>query len=291
MNKTDDVESTGILYICPTPIGNLNDMPNRVIDILGKVNLIAAEDTRNTVKLLNHFNIKNKLVSYYEHNKIQRGNYLIKLLLEGKSIAVVSDAGMPGISDPGEDIIRLAINNEIKVEVIPGPSAFVCALVLSGLPTGRFSFEGFLPMNKKGRKERLEEVKNDKRTLIFYEAPHKLIYTLEDMYKVFGNRKISLVREITKKFEDVKRFTFSQAIDYYRDNIPKGEFVLVIEGKSEQELKIEEETRWENISIEEHVQMYTEQGMTKNEAIKQAAKDRGIKKNDVYKNFINQKND
>lgn len=287
MDKTNIEENSGVLYVCPTPIGNLNDMPNRVIEVLSKVDLIAAEDTRNTIKLLNHFNIKNRLVSYYEHNKVQRGNYLIKLLLEGKSIAVVSDAGMPGISDPGEDIIKLAIEHEIKIEVIPGPSAFVCALVVSGLPTGRFSFEGFLPMSKKGRKERLEEVKNDTRTLIFYEAPHKLIYTLEDMYKVFGNRRISLVRELTKRFEEVKRFTFSEAIEYYNENTPKGEFVLVIEGKSAEELKIEEETKWDNISIEDHVKMYIEQGMAKNEAIKQAAKDRGIKKNDVYKIFVN----
>lgn len=287
MDKTNIEENCGVLYVCPTPIGNLNDMPNRVIEVLSKVDLIAAEDTRNTIKLLNHFNIKNRLVSYYEHNKVQRGNYLIKLLLEGKSIAVVSDAGMPGISDPGEDIIKLAIEHEIKIEVIPGPSAFVCALVVSGLPTGRFSFEGFLPMSKKGRKERLEEVKNDTRTLIFYEAPHKLIYTLEDMYKVFGNRRISLVRELTKRFEEVKRFTFSEAIEYYNENTPKGEFVLVIEGKSVEELKIEEETKWDNISIEDHVKMYIEQGMAKNEAIKQAAKDRGIKKNDVYKIFVN----
>lgn len=285
IDKNND-SGKGILYICPTPIGNLSDMPERVVEILKEVDLVAAEDTRVTIKLFNHFGIKNKMVSYYEHNKVERGNYLIQLLLEGKNIAIVSDAGMPCISDPGEDIVRLAVIEDIQVIAIPGPSAFVCALAVSGLPTARFIFEGFLPMNKKVRKDRLEEIKNDTRTLIFYEAPHKLTYSLEDLYESLGDRRISLVREITKKFEEVKRVRLSEAIEYYKTNTPKGEFVLIIEGKDAEELKKEKEDTWAKFTIKEHVQLHTKNGLSKNDAIKLVAKERGMKKNEVYKSVL-----
>lgn len=280
----------GILYICPTPIGNLDDMPKRVVDILKNVDLIAAEDTRNTLKLMNRFEIRNKLISYYEHNKAERGEYLIRELKLGKNIAVVSDAGMPGISDPGEDIVRLASNEGIDIKVIPGPSAFVCALVVSGLSTSRFSFEGFLPIGNKERKERFEEIKNDTKTLIFYEAPHKLLGSLEDIYSNLGDRKIVTVREISKIYEEIKRFKVSEAISYYKNNSPKGEFVLVIEGRDKEEIKKEEEEKWKEISVIDHVNMYIEKGISNNEAIKLAAKDRGLKKNEVYKLYVDNKN-
>lgn len=272
----------GTLYLVATPIGNLEDITFRAVRMLGEVDIIAAEDTRQSLKLLNHFNINKPLTSYYEHNKIEKGNYLIRQLEEGKNIALVSDAGSPGISDPGEDLVRLAIKNGIRVSMIPGPVAAATGLVVSGLSTGRFVFEGFLPMNKRARKERLESLRNEVRTMVFYEAPHKLLYTLKDFYEVLGERNIVLARELTKKFEEIIRCSISEALDRYAQNQPKGEFVLIVEGADKEEIKVEEQKKWDSVSIKEHVQMYMEKGMNKKDAMKKAADDRGIAKREVY---------
>lgn len=280
----------GILYLCATPIGNLSDMSKRTIDVLSEVDLIACEDTRNTRKLLTHFNISKPLTSYHEHNKAEKGEELTNMILEGKTIALVSDAGTPAISDPGEDLVRLCAMKDITVTSIPGPAAFVNALILSGLPTGRFSFEGFLSVNKKNRNIHLNEVKNDTRTLIFHEAPHKLLRTLKDMLEVFGDRRIALCRELTKMYEEIKRTTLSEAVDFYENNPPKGEFVLVIEGEKREKLIEDMAREYDDISIEDHVDMLISEGMTKKEAIKQVATLRNMKKSDVY-NLYEKKND
>lgn len=272
----------GTLYLVATPIGNLQDITLRAINTLKEVELIAAEDTRQTIKLLNHFEIKKPLVSYYEHNKIVKGNHLIEQLQQGKDIALVSDAGTPGISDPGEDLVRLCIENEIKVTMIPGPVAAVTGMVISGLPTGRFVFEGFLPMNKRTRQERLKQLRDETRTIIFYEAPHKLPYTLKDMYNAWGERKIALARELTKRYEEVIRCNLSEAMERYQVEAPKGEFVVIIEGQDEEVLQELEKEKYAEISIEEHVENYIKEGLTKKEAIKKAAEDRGLNKRDIY---------
>lgn len=272
----------GTLYLVATPIGNLQDITFRAINTLKEVDIIAAEDTRHTIKLLNHFEIKKPLVSYHEHNKIVKGNNLIEQLLSGKNIALVSDAGSPGISDPGEDLVRLAIDKDVVVTMIPGPVAAVTGLVISGLPAGRFVFEGFLPMNKRVRKERLKQLKDETRTIIFYEAPHKLPYTLKDMYNAWGDRRIALARELTKRFEEVIRCNLFEAMERYQNETPKGEFVVIIEGQDEQILIDSERDKYLDISIEEHVNMHVEEGLTKKEAIKKVAEDRGIIKRDVY---------
>ena len=282
--------SNGILYLCATPIGNLSDVSKRTIEILSSVDLIACEDTRNTRKLLTHFNISKPLTSYHEHNKAEKGEELTNMLLEGKNIALVSDAGTPAISDPGEDLVRLCAQKEITVTSIPGPAAFVNALILSGLPTGRFSFEGFLSVNKKNRTNHLNEVKNDTRTLIFHEAPHKLLRTLKDMLEVFGDRRISLARELTKMFEEIKRTTLREAVEYYEQNPPKGEFVLVIEGEKKEKLIEDMAKEYDDISVEDHVDKLINDGMAKKDAIKEVAKLRNMKKSDVY-NMYEKKND
>lgn len=279
----------GKLYLVATPIGNLEDITLRALRVLKEVDLIAAEDTRQTLKLLNHFNISKPLTSYYEHNKLDKGNKLIKQLMEGKNIALVSDAGSPGISDPGEDLVKLAIENDIDVTMIPGPVAAITGLVLSGLPAGRFAFEGFLSVNKRSRKERLESLKNETRTIIFYEAPHKLIYTLKDLYAVLGNRKIVLARELTKKFEEIIRCTLEEAIEMYTHQAPKGEFVLIIEGADENVIKAQKADKWSEMDLEQHVNMYMEQGMDKKNAIKKVADDRGISKREVYNSLLKNK--
>lgn len=268
---------SGTLYLCATPIGNLGDMTPRCIETLKSADLIAAEDTRQTVKLLNHFDIHTKMTSYYEHNKRDKGAYLISLLNEGKNIAVVSDAGTPGISDPGEELVEECIKNGITVTSIPGAAALISAVITSGLCTGRFCFEGFLSVNKKQRREYLEAVRTEKRTMIFYEAPHKLRATLRDFYETFGDRRISVARELTKKFEEISYLTLSEAIEKYEQIPPKGEFVLVIEGCRE-----EKTADYSDLSVEEHVKNYIDGGMSENEAIKAAAKDRGMRKNEVY---------
>ncbi len=271
--------SKGTLYLCATPIGNLGDITARCLETLSSVDLIAAEDTRQTLKLLNHFDIHTPMTSYYEHNKMEKGNYLIEKLLAGESIAVVSDAGTPAISDPGEDLVKLAIENGIRVTPVPGAVAGISALISSGLCTGRFCFEGFLSMNKRQRKIHLEEIKSETRTMLFYEAPHKLRATLSDLATALGSdRKIVLAREITKLHEEFVRTTLGEAIEKYKEDQPKGEFVLVIEGAT----KTETETDYASLSIEEHVKMLTDEGLSEADAIKTAAKQRGVPKNEVY---------
>lgn len=281
-----DLDKKGTLYLVATPIGNLEDITLRALRILKEADMIAAEDTRQTLKLLNHYGIKNTLVSYYEHNKIEKGNYLIRQLNEGKNIALVSDAGSPCISDPGEDLVRLAVQNEITVTMVPGPAAVIAGVVLSGLPAGRFSFEGFLPMNKRMRRERIESIRDDTRTLVFYEAPHKLLHTLKDLRAAFGNRRISIARELTKKFEEIRRTTLDDAIGIYENEAPKGEFVLALEGADKRMLEEAEIRNWDEISIEEHVRMYMESGMDKKDAMKKVSEDRGISRRDVYSSLI-----
>jgi len=276
----------GTLYLVATPIGNLQDITFRAVNTLKEVDVIAAEDTRQSIKLLNHFEIKKPLISYHEHNKNVKGNYLIEQLLAGKNIALVSDAGSPGISDPGEDLVKLAIENDVLVTMIPGPVAAVTGLVISGLSTGRFVFEGFLPMNKRTRQERLKQLKDETRTIIFYEAPHKLSYTLKDIYNAWGDRKIALARELTKRFEEVIRCGLFEAMEKYQNETPKGEFVVIIEGQDEKILIENEKDKYADISIEEHVQRFIEAGLTKKEAIKKVAEDRGIIKRDVYNSVM-----
>jgi len=280
------LNSRGMLYLVATPIGNLEDITLRAIKTLKEVDFIAAEDTRQTIKLLNHFEIKKSLVSYYEHNKKEKGNYLINQLLEGKNIALVSDAGTPGISDPGEDLVRLCIENDIQVTMIPGPVAAVTGLVASGLPAGRFAFEGFLPMNKRARKERLASLKNEARTMVFYEAPHKLTHTLKDLLDIFGNRKIVLARELTKRFEEFIRSDLISAIDKYDLESPKGEFVLMVEGVNEEEVIENRKKDWNSINLQEHMKLYVNQGFDKKDAMKKVAEDRGISKREVYNQLL-----
>ena len=272
----------GTLYLVATPIGNLEDITLRALRVLREVDLIAAEDTRQTLKLLNHFEIKRPLVSYYEHNKSEKGGYLVRQLLEGKNLALVSDAGSPGISDPGEDLVRLAVENGINVTMIPGPAAVITGLVLSGLPTGRFSFEGFMPMNRKSRNERLLSIMEDTRTLVFYEAPHKLVNTLRDIHAVLGNRRISLARELTKKFEEVVRCTLEEAIARYETETAKGEFVLIVEGADEKQLEEDRKKDWERMTLKEHLELHMNSGLPRKEAIKKVADERGLSKRDVY---------
>lgn len=280
------MSDTGTLYLVATPIGNLEDITLRALRILKEVDLIAAEDTRQTLKLLNHFEIKNSLVSYYEHNKIEKGNYLIQKLLEGKNIAIVSDAGSPGISDPGEDLVKLAVEQGITVTMIPGPVAAITGLVISGLPSGRFAFEGFLPMNRRVRAERLRSIREETRTLVFYEAPHKLTRTLKDLREAFGNRRIVLARELTKRFEEVVRCTLDEAVAKYDAEPPKGEFVLILEGADEKQLEETRAESWNAISLEEHLKKYIESGLPRKEALKKVADDRGLSKRDVYNSLL-----
>ncbi|MCR8746000.1 16S rRNA (cytidine(1402)-2'-O)-methyltransferase [Romboutsia lituseburensis] len=274
---------SGKLYICPTPIGNLEDMTYRTVRILNEVDVIAAEDTRHSIKLLNHFEISKPLTSYHEHNKDFKGGYLIDKLLDGESIALISDAGMPGISDPGEDIIKQAIENNIEIEVLPGATASITALVGSGIETSKFAFEGFLDRDKKVRRKQLEEVKEETRTIIFYESPHRLKETLKDMLNILGNRKIALNRELTKKYQEVIREDIETAINIFNEKEVKGEFVLIVEGfKGEKTIK----NSYEDLNEREYVITLIEEGMTKKDAIKAVCKDRKIKKDVVYKQVL-----
>jgi 16S rRNA (cytidine1402-2'-O)-methyltransferase len=271
----------GVLYLVATPIGNLSDITERALKVLSEVDFVAAEDTRNTGKLLAYFGISKPMVSYFEHNKRERGEVILSRLLANESCALVTDAGTPAISDPGEDLVRLCSENGVTVTSIPGCSACVNALALSALPTGRFCFEGFLSTNKNERLERLSSIKSDTRTTIFYEAPHKLVKTLNDIYGVFGNRKIALCRELTKINEEVIRTTLEGAISYYNENAPRGEYVLVIEGCSDTDLTAQ--AFWSDLSIAEHFEYYISRGISKMDAIKSVAKDRGVPKNEIYK--------
>lgn len=272
----------GKLYLCATPIGNLEDMTMRAIRILREVDLIAAEDTRNSIKLLNHFDIKTPMTSYHEYNRIEKAYTLIDKMREGKNVALITDAGTPGISDPGEDLVRLCYEAGIEVTSLPGACACVTALTLSGLSTRRFCFEAFLPSEKKERAEVLEELKTETRTTILYEAPHRLVRTLKELVEVLGDRRVTICRELTKKHETAFQTTLTAAVAYYEANDPKGECVIVMEGRSRQEMKEEAQKSWEEMSIPDHVAMYEQQGMDRKEAMKRAAKDRGMSKREVY---------
>lgn len=274
---------SGKLYVCGTPIGNLEDITYRTLRVLNEVDLIAAEDTRHSIKLLNHFEISKPLTSYHEHNKDNKGEYLINKLLSGENIALISDAGMPGISDPGEEIIKQAIENDIEVVVLPGATASITALIGSGLETGKFAFEGFLDRDKKRRREQLEELKHEKRTIIFYESPHRLKDTLKDMIKILGNRNIAINRELTKKYQEVIRNDIQGCIDIFNEREVKGEFVLIVEGfKGE----IEKTCEYDNLNDREYVIKLMEEGTTKKDAIKVVCKERKLKKDIVYKQVL-----
>ena len=276
----------GTLYLCATPIGNLEDMTFRCIRILKEVDLIAAEDTRNSIKLLNHFEIKTPMTSYHEYNKIEMGHKLVEHLLNGEDIALITDAGTPGISDPGEELVKMCQEAGIVVTAIPGAAACITALTISGLSTRRFAFEAFLPADKKERQAVLDELKEETRTIVLYEAPHRLLKTLQLLYDTIGNRKISICRELTKKHETVFAATMEEALAYYNNHEPKGECVMVIEGKSRDEIRAEEQAHWEEMTIEEHMEYYESQGIDRKEAMKRVAKDRGIGKRDVYKALL-----
>lgn len=274
---------SGTLYLCATPIGNLEDMTFRVIRTLKEVDLIAAEDTRNSIKLLNHFDIQTPMTSYHEYNKYEKGRKLTDKLLEGQNIALITDAGTPGISDPGEELVKMCYEAGVTVTSLPGPAACITALTISGLSTRRFAFEAFLPSDKKEREQVLAELVTETRTIVLYEAPHRLVKTLKLLAERLGeNRRITVCRELTKRHETVFAATLGEAADYYEANEPKGECVLVIEGRSREELAQEEKARWEEMSIEEHMEYYTSQGVEKKEAMKKVAKDRGVPKREVY---------
>ena len=277
----------GTLYLCATPIGNLEDMTFRVLRVLKEVDLIAAEDTRNSIKLLNHFEIDTPMTSYHEFNKFTKGPQLVDKLLAGTNIALITDAGTPGISDPGEHLVMLAREAGIPVTSIPGACACITALTMSGLPTGRFAFEAFLPPDKKQRASRLKELQTETRTIILYEAPHRLVKTLAELQEALGERRISVCRELTKKHETVFASTIGDALAYYQENEPKGECVLVVEGIAVKELEKAAQAEWQQISIEEHMQQYLDQGLEKKEAMKAVAADRGIGKRDVYQALLN----
>ncbi len=276
----------GKLYLCATPIGNLEDMTYRGVRTLQEADLIAAEDTRNSIKLLNHFEIKTPMTSYHEYNKIEKGKKLVEKLQSGMNIALITDAGTPGISDPGEELVKMCYESGIEVTSLPGAAACITALTLSGLSTRRFAFEAFLPTDKKEKQEILKELANETRTMILYEAPHRLIKTLKELRDTVGNRKITICRELTKKHETAFATTLEEAISYYESNEPKGECVLVLEGKSRTEIREEEISRWEEMSVEEHMEYYLSQGIEKKEAMKRVAKDRGVGKREIYQALL-----
>ena len=276
------MDINGGLYLCATPIGNLGDMTIRTLETLKKADIIAAEDTRNTLRLLNHFEIKATLTSYHEHNKYEKAEYLIKEMLEGKSVAMVTDAGTPAISDPGEVLVKRCIEENIPVTSLPGACALITALTVSGLSTKSFVFEGFLPSDKRERLKTLKRLENETRTVILYEAPHRIKKTVVLLNEKLGNRRISLCRELTKIHEEVLRTDLSSACEYFEDNTPKGEYVIVIEGRDEDELVDEDRKSYEGLSVSEHVKRYTDEGMDLKEAMKKAAKDRGVTKRDIY---------
>lgn len=280
------INNTGKLYICPTPIGNLEDITFRTLNTLRDVDVIAAEDTRHTVKLLNHFDIKKPLTSYHEHNIKEKGPVIIDKILNGENIALVSDAGMPAISDPGQDLVKLAIDNGIDVIALPGATASITALVISGLSTEKFVFEGFLPSKQKERKKSLENIKMEERTIILYESPHRLCALLNDMYELLGERNVAVARELTKKYEDIFRGTISEAIEEYKQQAPRGEFVIVIQGMPPDAIKDIEEEVWSDMTIKDHIKIYIAQGIRKKDAVKRVAIERNIPKREVYKEGI-----
>ena len=277
---------SGILYLCATPIGNLEDITLRVIKTLKEVDLIAAEDTRHSIKLLNHYDIKTPMTSYHEHNKEDKGLYLIKEMKAGKNIALITDAGTPAISDPGEELVRQAYEAGIKVTSLPGACALITALTISGLSTGRFCFEGFLPSKKRDRSKLLEILREETRTIILYEAPHRLKKTLKELHDSLGNRNIALVKELTKLHEEAFNTSLLQAIDFYHEKTPRGEFVLLIEGKSIEEIEEEKESQWKRISVQDHMEIYLSKGLNKKDSMKAVAKDRGKGKREVYRKLL-----
>lgn len=276
----------GILFLCATPIGNLNDMTPRVVDTLREVDLIAAEDTRNSIKLLNYFGIKTPMTSYHEYNKFEKADQIVSWIQQGKNIALITDAGTPAVSDPGEVLVAKCMEAGISVTSLPGSCACITALTLSGLSTRRFCFEGFLPADKKERKFILEELQKETRTIILYEAPHHLKKTLAELLAELGDRRVTLCRELTKKFETVIATTLEGAVSYYKENEPKGEYVLVLEGFDRKKLIESKQGEWEKLSIEEHMGIYEKQGMERKEAMKKVAADRGISKREVYQALL-----
>lgn len=278
---------TGTLYLCATPIGNLEDITYRVLRTLKEVDLIAAEDTRNSIRLVNHFEIKTPMTSYHEYNKIDKAYQLVAKMREGKNIALITDAGTPGISDPGEDIVRICYEEGIPVTSLPGAAACITALTMSGLPTRRFAFEAFLPKDKKEHQAVIEELKTETRTIIIYEAPHHLVRTLQELSDTLGgDRRLTICRELTKRHEEKMQTTFADSLSYYEVNEPRGEYVLIIAGRSREEMKKEEQAGWEALSLEEHMAHYESQGIDRKEAMKRVAKDRGVSKRDIYQALL-----
>ncbi len=276
----------GKLYLVPTPIGNLKDITLRALEVLQNVDIIAAEDTRQSLKLLNHFNIRKTLISYHQHNEQGKSENIINQIKEGKNIAIISDAGSPGISDPGSVIVLKCIEQNIRFEVLPGATAITTALVYSGLDTTKFIFRGFLPRENKDRKPIIEDLLNRSETLIFYEAPHRILNTLEFLYENLGNRKIAMCRELTKLYEEIIRLTLEEAIEYYKQNSPRGEYVLVIAGKSQEDIDKDEKAKWDMLTVKEHIEKYMDDGISKKEATKKVAKDRHIPKSEIYKHSL-----
>lgn len=284
---SDNITGQGMLYLCATPIGNLEDITFRVIRTLKEVDLIAAEDTRNSIKLLNHFEIKTPMTSYHEHNKVEKAKVLVDKMRVGTNIALITDAGTPGISDPGEELVRQCHEAGIQVTSLPGAAACITALTMSGQPTRRFVFEAFLPFDKKERADVLEELKNETRTIIIHEAPHHLAALIDELTGVLGgDRSVSICKELTKRYEKVWKTTLEEASQFYKSRQPRGEYVLVIAGRDRQELKLEKQKSWDAMSIQEHVAMYENQGIDRKEAMRMAAKDRGISKRDVYQQLL-----
>ena len=279
---------SGTLYLCATPIGNLDDMTFRVLDTLKQVDLIAAEDTRNSIKLLNHFDIHTEMTSYHEYNKYDKAQYLIEQMQQGKDVALITDAGTPAISDPGEVLVAECHKAGVPVTSLPGPAACITALTLSGLSTRRFCFEGFLPASddKKARKRILEDLKTESRTIVLYEAPHHLRAVLDDLYETLGDRRVSICRELTKKFEEVNVTTLAQAIAFYKENDPRGEYVLVLEGKSLEEQEEEKRQSWKEMSLEDHMKYYEDEGFSHKDAMKKVAADRGVGKREIYQALL-----
>ncbi len=277
---------SGILYLCSTPIGNMEDITIRTINKLKEVDLIAAEDTRNSIKVLNHYEIKTPMTSYHEYNKYDKADYLVNQMLSGINVAIITDAGTPGISDPGEELVKKCYEAGIRVEALPGPCACVTALTVSGLATRRFCFEAFLPTDKKERAVVIKEMKKETRTIVMYEAPHRLVKTLNELYGELGDRRISVCRELTKRYETIHRHTFSTAIEYFKENEPRGEIVIAIEGLDYKVLEEEEHTRWNDMPLLEHMDIYLSQGRDKKEAMKLVAVDRGVGKRDIYSQLL-----
>lgn len=281
---------SGKLYLCATPIGNMEDITFRAVRTLNEVDLIAAEDTRHSIKLLNHYGIKTPMTSYHEHNKIEKAKHLVSQLLEGKNIALITDAGTPGISDPGEELVWQAYEAGIEVTSLPGASASITALTLSGLTTRRFCFEAFLPTDKKEKLRVLEELKSETRTIIVYEAPHRLLKTLKELYEALGDRKLTVIKELTKRHETIWQTTLSEAVTVFETQEPKGEYVLTLEGRSLVELEEERKDQWGTVSISEHMRLYVSKGMDKKEAMRAVAKDRGVSRRDIYQQLIQEEN-